>query len=89
MSVRWPSRKRFCEHLDEFTDTETDALIFTGARGGILRRSNIRRAAKWNANLRKIGCLGLHFHDLRHTGNTIADTMNTKIEKSLAPAGGT
>ncbi|WP_204074892.1 tyrosine-type recombinase/integrase [Planotetraspora phitsanulokensis] len=49
-----------------------DALIFTGARGGILRRSNFRRAAKWDENTRKIGFPGLHFHDLRHTGNTIA-----------------
>jgi integrase len=60
------------DHLDKFTGPEADALIFTGARGGILRRSNFRRAAKWDENTRKIGCPGLHFHDLRHTGNTIA-----------------
>ncbi|GAA1294038.1 putative prophage phiRv2 integrase [Planotetraspora silvatica] len=60
------------DHLDKFTDSEDDALIFTGARGGILRRSNFRRAAKWDENTRKIGFSGLHFHDLRHTGNTIA-----------------
>ncbi|WP_345338309.1 tyrosine-type recombinase/integrase [Planotetraspora kaengkrachanensis] len=60
------------DHLDTFTDPEDDALIFTGARGGILRRSNFRRAAKWDENTTKIGCPGLHFHDLRHTGNTIA-----------------
>ncbi|WP_433354190.1 tyrosine-type recombinase/integrase [Microtetraspora malaysiensis] len=60
------------DHLDDFTDPEDDALIFTSARGGTLRRSNFRRAADWAKNTTKIGFPGLHFHDLRHTGNTIA-----------------
>jgi hypothetical protein len=29
------------------------ALIFTRARGGMLRRSDFRRAAKWDENARK------------------------------------
>ncbi|MEU1390420.1 MULTISPECIES: hypothetical protein [unclassified Nonomuraea] len=69
-----------CEHLDEFTDAVADALIFTGARGGILRRSNFRRAAKWDANTQKIGFPGLHFHDLRHTGNTIAASSGASLQ---------
>ncbi|GGO80256.1 tyrosine-type recombinase/integrase [Nonomuraea cavernae] len=60
------------DHLDQFTEPEADALIFTGSRGGILRRSNFWRAAKWDKSTRKIDFPGLHFHDLRHTGNTIA-----------------
>ncbi|GII32898.1 hypothetical protein Pmi06nite_63400 [Planotetraspora mira] len=59
---RWPSP----------TASSAEPFPDTGARGGILRRSNFRRAAKWDENTRKIGFLGLHFHDLRHTGNTIA-----------------
>ncbi|MET8160392.1 site-specific integrase [Sphaerisporangium sp. NPDC005289] len=59
-------------HLASYTGPEDDALIFTGSRGGILRRSNFRRAANWASATRKIGFPGLHFHDLRHTGNTLA-----------------
>ncbi|MFG1877061.1 tyrosine recombinase XerC [Sphaerisporangium sp. NPDC049003] len=60
------------QHLAKFTDPGDHALIFTGARGGIFRRSNFRRAANWADATRKIGFPGLHFHDLRHTGNTLA-----------------
>ncbi|GIH46999.1 Phage integrase family protein [Microbispora rosea] len=60
------------QHLDQFTEWEPTALVFAGANGGILRRSNFRGAAKWSETTRKLGVPGLHFHDLRHTGNTIA-----------------
>ncbi|MEU7916817.1 transposase [Microbispora bryophytorum] len=60
------------QHLDQFTEWEPTALVFAGANGGILRRSNFQRAAKWSETTRKLGVPGLHFHDLRHTGNTIA-----------------
>ncbi|NRQ31114.1 hypothetical protein HII36_04595 [Nonomuraea sp. NN258] len=46
---------------------KTDALIFPGARGGILRRTDFLRAAKWNKTIRKIGVPGRHFHDLPAT----------------------
>src|SRR5208283_4898927 len=54
------------------TGRPDDALLFTGARGGVLRRSNFRRAVRWSAAVAAIGAPGLHFHDLRHTGNTLA-----------------
>ncbi|GII89480.1 putative prophage phiRv2 integrase [Sphaerisporangium siamense] len=60
------------DHLAKYTSPGDDALIFTGSRGGIFRRSNFRRAANWADATRKIGLPGLHFHDLRHTGNTLA-----------------
>lgn len=41
-------------------------------RGGSLRRSNFRRAVGWSAAVAAVGAPGLHFHDLRHTGNTLA-----------------
>ncbi|TYB42589.1 tyrosine-type recombinase/integrase, partial [Microbispora tritici] len=55
------------QHLDQFTESEPTALVFTGANGGILRRSNFRRAVKWSEITRKLGVPGLHVHDLRHT----------------------
>ena len=59
-------------YLAAGTGQPDDALLFTGARGGVLRRSNFRRAVRWSAAVAAIGAPGLHFHDLRHTGNTLA-----------------
>ncbi|GLW07898.1 putative prophage phiRv2 integrase [Microtetraspora sp. NBRC 13810] len=74
-------------HLDTFTAPEEDALIFTGARGGILRRSNFRRAANWDENTKRIGHTGLHFHDLRHTGNTIAASAGASLRDLMERMG--
>ncbi|MFC4061189.1 tyrosine-type recombinase/integrase [Planomonospora corallina] len=60
------------DHLAEFTGPEPESLVFAGARGARMRRSNFYRASKWVEIRKKIGCPELHFHDLRHTGNTIA-----------------
>ncbi|WP_281284731.1 tyrosine-type recombinase/integrase [Nonomuraea mesophila] len=75
------------EHLETFTGPEPEALIFTGLRGGILRRSNFRRAAKWDENTKKIGFPGLHFHDLRHTGNTIAAASGASLKDLMQRMG--
>ncbi|MEU6779508.1 site-specific integrase [Nonomuraea angiospora] len=77
----------FRDHLDQFTGPEGDALIFTGSRGGILRRSNFRHAAKWDESTRKIGFPGLHFHDLRHAGNTIAASSGASLKDLMQSMG--
>jgi integrase len=59
-------------HLDGNVGQSPDSLVFTSSRGGVLRRSNFRRAVKWSNSVAAIGAPGLHFHDLRHTGNTHA-----------------
>jgi len=60
------------EHLDAYAGPDSTALVFTGQRGGVLRRGNFRKASGWSAAVAAIGLPGLHFHDLRHTGNTLA-----------------
>ncbi|TDC55363.1 site-specific integrase [Actinomadura sp. KC345] len=60
------------DHLERHTSTDPTALVFTGAKGGVLRRGNFRRASRWVDAVAAIGVPGLHFHDLRHTGNTLA-----------------
>lgn len=60
------------DYLEAGKDQPPDALLFTGTRGGTLRRSNFRRDVGWYAAVAAIGAPGLHFHDLRHTGNTLA-----------------
>jgi integrase len=60
------------EHLGAYVGPQKDDLVFTGARGGVLRRGNFRRGAGWAEAVTKAGAPGLHFHDLRHTGNMLA-----------------
>ncbi|GAA3795181.1 site-specific integrase [Sphaerisporangium flaviroseum] len=74
-------------HLANYTGPEDDSLIFTGARGGVFRRSNFRRAAGWASATRKLGLTGLHFHDLRHTGNTIAAASGASLRDLMERMG--
>jgi integrase len=60
-------------HLLAHVDAGPDALVFTGAKGAVLRSGNFRRAVKWDDAVKTAGIAGsFHFHDLRHTGNTLA-----------------
>ncbi|MEU7002887.1 tyrosine-type recombinase/integrase, partial [Nonomuraea sp. NPDC046570] len=79
--------RRRSRRLDEFADPGDEALIFTGARGGTFRRSNFRRAADWSKNTRKIGHKDLHFHDLRHTGNTLAAASGASLRDLMERMG--
>ncbi|MFH8927563.1 hypothetical protein ACH4D4_11000 [Streptomyces pristinaespiralis] len=53
-------------HLDAYAEPGRTGLVFTGARGGQLRRSNFGRL--WLRALKTTGLGHVHFHDLRHTG---------------------
>jgi hypothetical protein len=44
--------------------------VFVGPQGATPKRGNFR--VTWNKAVEKAGVPGLHFHDLRHTGNTLA-----------------
>ncbi len=57
-------------HLEDFTAFGEDALIFTGPKNAQLRRSNFSQA--WRDATETANLTGFHFHDLRHTGNTLA-----------------
>ncbi|UIJ61672.1 site-specific integrase [Amycolatopsis acidiphila] len=60
-------------HLPEFAEPGREGLLFTGKRGGILRRGNFHRETDWARTVVKAGLpKGFHFHDLRHTGNQMA-----------------
>jgi integrase len=66
-------------HLDGCVGQSPDSLVFTGSRGGVLRRSNFRRAVKWSKAVEAIDAPGLHFHDLRHTGNMHAAATGASL----------
>lgn len=44
------------------------ALVFTGPEGSALSSTNFRRRV-WLPALATVDLEGVHFHDLRHTGN--------------------
>jgi integrase len=75
------------EHLDTYTDTDSASFVFLGAKGGFLRGSNFRREANWSRTLADLGLSGLHFHDLRHTGNTLAAQSGASLADLKARMG--
>ena len=59
-------------HLAQYVGEEPTALVFTGPTGARLRRNNFGKLAGWSEAVTAVGAPGLHFHDLRHTGNAFA-----------------
>jgi integrase len=56
-----------------------------GSKGGQLRRSNFRLI--WTEARNAIGLPGLHFHDLRHTGNTMAAGQGASLRELMERMG--
>jgi integrase len=74
-------------HLRDFVSDDPDALVFTGAKGAVLRRSNFQRSFNWTAAVTQVGLPGFHFHDLRHTGNTLASRTGASLADLMARMG--
>jgi len=60
-------------HLAEYVPDDPGALVFTGPskHRPPMRRNNFAKQVGWRAVVATVGVPGLHFHDLRHTGNTL------------------
>jgi len=74
-------------HLRDFVPDDPDALVFTGAKGAALHRSNFQRASNWTRSLAQVGLPGFHFHDLPHTGNTLASRTGASLADLVARMG--
>ncbi|GAA4217003.1 site-specific integrase [Actinocatenispora rupis] len=74
-------------HLAEYAGDEPTAWVFTGERGGPVKRSNFNQLVGWKDAVAKIGKPGLHFHDLRHTGNTLAASSGASTRDLMARMG--
>jgi integrase len=61
--------------------------VFTGIKGGPLRRSGFNKLSGWPHVVTGMGLPGLHVHDLRHTGNTLAADMGVSLRNLMARMG--
>ncbi len=75
------------EHLSIFVKAEPGALAFPGLMGGPLRRGNFNKMSAWPHAVKSIGAEGLHFHDLRHTGNQFAAASGAGLRDLMARMG--
>ncbi|MGH3574768.1 MAG: tyrosine-type recombinase/integrase [Pseudonocardiaceae bacterium] len=75
------------EHLDRFSEVGPDGLVFVGPNGGRLRRRNFHRL--WTKALTdaKVEEEDVHFHDLRHTGNTLAAATGASTKELMTRMG--
>jgi integrase len=80
-------RPEIVKHLMAFTKLVPTALVFTGKRGHALRRGNFNQLVKWTQTVKDMGVPGLHFHDLRHTGNTLAAETGVSTKDLMARMG--
>lgn len=72
-------------HIEEIEDAGPDALLFTGDRGGPLRRHVWH--GEWKAARQKLGHPKLAFHDLRHSALTIYAEAGATLAELQAHAG--
>lgn len=73
------------EHLATYTGHDPDELVFTGAGGAPLRRNHW--GAKWRRARSSVGLDHLRFHDLRHTGNTLAASTGASLKELMSRMG--
>jgi integrase len=72
-------------HLDMFAHPGPHGLVFVGPAGGPLRRSNWAKV--WRPTAAQLALDHLHFHDLRHTGNTLAAATGASTKELMSRMG--
>lgn len=73
-------------HLVAWAEPGTEGLLFPAPEGGPIRRSNFTRRV-WLPACQAVGIEGLRFHDLRHTGNTLAAATGASTRELMARMG--
>jgi integrase len=75
------------DHIDRYANDGPDGLVFPSPEGEPLRRSNFYRRI-YQAAAKKAGLPeGFRFHDLRHTGNTLAASTGASTRELMARLG--
>lgn len=72
-------------HLDRFVADRPDAVVFTGEKGALLGRGNFHHV--WKRAREKAGVPEVHFHDLRHTGNTLTAQAGATLSDLMSRMG--
>lgn len=80
-------RGEIVRHMQTYVGSGPDALVFTGPKGGALRRAHFNNLVHWVPTVRALGLPGLHFHDLRHTGNHFAAQTGASTKELMARMG--
>ncbi|MGW6259239.1 tyrosine-type recombinase/integrase [Streptomyces sp. NPDC055085] len=73
------------DHLARFAEPGADGRVFIGAKGATPRRNHFHRL--WQRACSDAGINGLHFHDLRHTGNTLAASTGASTRELMSRMG--
>ena len=68
--------------LERLGSDDDQALVFTSPMGTPLRHSNFYRRA-WLPAVAKAGLPGIHFHDLRHAGNTLTADAGASLRELM------
>jgi integrase len=74
------------EHLKRLALGDDDELIFTSPMGTPMRHSNFYRRV-WLPAVVKVGLTGVHFHDLRHVGNTMTADAGANLRELMERMG--
>ncbi len=72
-------------HLAHFSEPGADGLVFPGTINQPMRRATLYTA--WKRARRAVGLDGFHFHDLRHTGNTLAAATGASTKELMSRLG--
>lgn len=72
-------------HLGLWSGEGPDGFVFAGIHGQPFRRGTLYTA--WRAATRCVGIEGFRFHDLRHTGNTMAAATGASTRELMVRMG--
>ncbi|MFE7388379.1 tyrosine-type recombinase/integrase [Streptomyces sp. NPDC057582] len=72
-------------HLAVFAELGPDGRVFIGAKKATPRRNHFGKL--WRKACDQVGIKGLHFHDLRHTGNTLAAATGASTRELMTRMG--
>ncbi|WP_034088210.1 tyrosine-type recombinase/integrase [Streptacidiphilus albus] len=72
-------------HMGIFAESGRDGRVFIGAKGATPRRNHFNRL--WHKACGEVGIKDLHFHDLRHTGNTLTASTGASTKELMARFG--
>lgn len=73
------------DHIANFAGPAPDGLLVVGTKGQPVRRASFYRA--WQRATAACNLSGLRFHDLRHTGATLAATTGASTRELMARLG--